>query len=207
MKNLYIFPYESELHNAPLIDLMALSIQEQAPVTFDIRYASENNFTGKKIYDSPRAFLMAEAALSLIKTAQNLKQKGYGLRIFDAYRPWHVTAYFWTYYPESHLYLADPNQGSRHNRGCAVDLTLYDLATNRDVQMPSHYDEFNEKAHLNYAGGTDAERQARSILQSTMLDAGFTAHTHEWWHFDYIGWEKYRVRDDDFETLDQLLNN
>lgn len=156
---------------------MTLSSQKQAPITFDIRYASKNNFTGKQIYKAPRAFLMVEA---LLQAAEQLKEKGCGLRILDAYRPWQLTAYFWTHYPADRLYLSDPNVGPRHNRGCAVDLTLYELASNKEIKMPSDYDEFNEKAHLNYSGDTQAEHDSRTLLQLAIALYGFESHPHEW---------------------------
>ena len=203
--NTYILPIEPGLAHAHLIDLMAAAQTAHAAVQFDIRYAGTNNFTGTAIYDAPRAFIMADAAAALLRAAQHLSGLGYGLRVFDAYRPWHVTVYFWTHFPADHLYLANPNHGSRHNRGCAVDLTLYDLATGAEVRMPSAYDEFNEKAHLHYAGGNASEREARELLQQAMLSEGFSSHPHEWWHFDYQNWQRYAVRDDSFAMLDLLL--
>lgn len=197
----YTPPHEPHLAPAPLIDLMALVEITHAPITFDIKYASTDNFTGQVIYPQARAFLMDAAAQALLRVAADLRAQGYGLRVFDAYRPWHITAYFWQHFPNDHLYLADPNEGSRHNRGCAVDLSLYDLKTGEEVEMPSAYDEFNEKSHLNYADGTPAQNAMRERLQRTMHAHAFTSHPHEWWHFDYAGWQNYGVRDDEFEQL------
>ena len=204
--NTYTFPaQDAHLSRAHLLDLMAFVAKQQVAVTFDIKYAGLDNFTGRQIYAEPRAFLMDAAAYALLDVARDLAVQGYGLRIFDAYRPWHVTAYFWQHFPESHLYLAYPADGSRHNRGCAVDLTLYDLKTGHEVEMPSAYDEFNEKSHLNYAGGSATQNHARAILQTAMLTHDFSPHPHEWWHFDYMGWENFAVRDDSFDQLDALL--
>lgn len=194
-------PHEPDLIRAPLVDLFAFAALNHANITFDIKYASLDNFTGEVVYPQARAFLMADAAVALVKVAHDLKPRGYGLRVFDAYRPWHVTAYFWDNYPADRLYLANPDEGSRHNRGCAIDLSLYDLNTGLEVDMPSAYDEFNEKSHLNYMGSTPAQNAARAVLSQTMQAHGFTTHPHEWWHFDFMGWASYAVRDDGFEVL------
>ncbi|MGL4768085.1 MAG: M15 family metallopeptidase [Formosimonas sp.] len=195
----------THLQPARLIDLMQLAAQQHAHLTFDIKYASCDNFTGRQIYAQPCAFLHDAAAQALLQAAADLAAQGYGLRIFDAYRPWRVTDYFWQHFPASHLYLADPAHGSRHNRGCAVDLTLYDVHTGQEVAMPSAYDEFNEKSHLDYMGGTAEQNAARATLQAAMLAHEFTAHPHEWWHFDYKDWQHFAVRDDAFEDLMEAL--
>ncbi|TDR31267.1 M15 family metallopeptidase [Hydromonas duriensis] len=198
---IFTIPNESHLPLAPLVDLMQVAQAAAANLTFDIKYASTDNFTGQMVYPQARCFIMKEAAQALLNVAVDLKPHGYGLRIFDAYRPWYVTAYFWEHYPDSHLYLADPAEGSRHNRGCAVDLSLYDLKTGQEIEMPSAYDEFNEKSHLNYMGGTAAQNAMRDVLQNAMHAHRFSSHPHEWWHFDYENWHNYRVRDDEFEQL------
>ena len=200
----HIRPHDPQLLPAQLIDLMAFTRDHTANITFDIKYASTDNFTGQVIYPQARAFIMHEAAQALLAVTADLHPHGLGLRVFDAYRPWHITAYFWEHFPNDHLYLADPREGSRHNRGCAIDLSLYDLTTGAEVEMPSAYDEFNEKSHLNYAGGTDVQNTMRALLHSTMLSHGFSAHPHEWWHFDYTNWQIYAVRDDEFEHLDRI---
>lgn len=201
LMNTHAMPHEPHLAIAPLLDLMELAEQNAASMTFDIKYASTDNFTGQVIYPQPRAFLMAKAAAALLKTCDDLALQGYGLRVFDAYRPWHVTAYFWDGFPADRLYLANPDEGSRHNRGCAIDLTLYDLNTGVEVAMPSAYDEFNEKAHLSYMGGTAAQNAARQLLSESMQRHGFSTHPHEWWHFDFEGWADYRVLDVAFEHI------
>jgi D-alanyl-D-alanine dipeptidase len=195
-------PQAAHLSRAHLLDLVQFAAQQQATMTFDVKYASTDNFTGLQVYAQARVFLMDAAAYALRDVAADLARQGYGLRIFDAYRPWHVTAYFWQHFPESHLYLADPAEGSRHNRGCAVDLTLYDLKTGQEIEMPRAYDEFNEKSHLNYAGGTVSQNAARAILQTAMLAHDFSPHPHEWWHFDYKDWQNYAVRDESFDSFD-----
>jgi D-alanyl-D-alanine dipeptidase len=107
---------------------------------------------------------------------------------------------FWDEFPMHPAYLADPLEGSRHNRGCAVDLTLYELASGREVPMPSTYDDFSERAHPAWTGGTEAERASRDRLRSFMEAEGFTVYENEWWHFDYKGWREYPVLDVSFDS-------
>src|SRR3712207_2736438 len=131
-------------------------------IKLDVRYATANNFAGRAVYKEARAFLQRPAAEALVRAHRALKKHGYGLLVFDGYRPWRVTKLFWEITPEDKKqFVADPAKGSRHNRGCAVDLTLYDLRTKREVEMPSGYDEMTERAHADYTGGTDEQRRLR----------------------------------------------
>lgn len=164
-------------------------------VRVDLRYATANNFTGRVIYPVARALLERPAAEALRRANDRAHTAGYGLLILDAYRPWSVTRTFWDEYPMHRAYLADPLEGSRHNRGCAVDLTLFDLATGSEVRMPSGYDDFSERAHPAYMGGTASERAARDALRGIMEAEGFSVYENEWWHFDYAGWREYPVLD------------
>jgi D-alanyl-D-alanine dipeptidase len=174
-------------------DLVEL-IRLDPALKLDIRYASSNNFLGTPLYEEARAFLQRPAAEALVRADHSLHQHGYGLLIFDGYRPWYVTKIFWDATPPAdHIYVADPAQGSRHNRGCAVDLTLYDLKTGEPLAMPSGYDEMSERAHPDYTGGTAAERANRDLLRHAMEDEGFTVYEAEWWHFDYKDWRKYPI--------------
>ena len=160
----------------------------------DIRYASANNVFSTPVYAEARAFMQRPAAEAVVRANHKLHQQGYGLLIFDGYRPWYVTKMFWEATSEKeHPYLADPAGGSRHNRGCAVDLTIYDLKTGEPLSMPSSYDDFSERAHPDYAGGTAEERAHREFLRRTMEDEGFTVYPTEWWHFDYKEWRRYPI--------------
>lgn len=171
-------------------------------IKLDIRYAGNRNFMGQKFYDEPRAFLQRPAALALIRVAQNLEKEGLGLWIFDAYRPWYVTKMFWDATPQSKRYfVANPQKGSKHNRGCAVDLTLYDLKTSKTLPMPSLYDEFSKRAYPNYMGGTAAENANRAKLIRAMQQEGFTVNEGEWWHFDYRLWRGYQIGTKRFDEL------
>jgi D-alanyl-D-alanine dipeptidase len=181
-----------------LVDLSAMG----ANFKFDIRYAGRNNFMGEVMYTRPAAYLQRPAALALAAASQELSERGLGLLIFDAYRPWAVTWLFWEATPvEKRNYVADPSKGSRHNRGCAVDLTLYDLRTGAALPMPSGYDDFSERAHQDFSGGSDEERQNRLILREAMEKQGFLPYRYEWWHFDYAEWRQYPVLNRSFEEL------
>jgi D-alanyl-D-alanine dipeptidase len=172
-----------------LVDLAAFDHR----LRFDIRYATANNFMAKPLYAVARALLQRPAAEALTKAHDRLRSAGFGLLVFDAYRPWQITRTMWDASPLNRAYLSDPLQGSRHNRGCAVDITLYDLKSGKEVAMPSGYDEFTERAHPDYTGGTPEQTSARDLLRSAMEAEGFTVYRNEWWHFDYNGWEAYPV--------------
>lgn len=168
----------------------------------DIRYAGTNNFLSSKMYSSPKAFLQRPAAQALVRAHHRLKAHGYGLLIHDGYRPWYVTKMFWEATPpDKRSFVADPATGSRHNRGCAVDLTLYDLKTGRAVEMPSLYDEMSPRSAPDYPGGTAEQRRVRDLLRSAMEAEGFKVFAEEWWHFDYQDWKRYRIENVPFEKL------
>lgn len=160
----------------------------------DIRYASTDNFMEAVFYEQPRAFLQHPAADALAAAQAELREHGYGLLIYDAYRPWHVTKMFWDATPEHQReFVADPASGSRHNRGCAVDLTLIDLATGQPVDMPSGYDEFSHRAYANYPAWSSRARDLRQLLRHTLEQQGFEALANEWWHFDFASWREYPI--------------
>jgi D-alanyl-D-alanine dipeptidase len=174
-------------------DLVEL-IKLDPTLKLDIHYASSNNFLGTPLYEEARAFLQRPAAEALVRVNRKLHEQGDGLLIFDGYRPWYVTKIFWDATPpEDHSYVADPAQGSRHNRGCAVDLTFFKLKTGQILPMPSSYDEMAESAHFDYAGGTTEQRANRALLRNAMEAEGFTAYPTEWWHFDYKDWKRYQI--------------
>ncbi|MGH7701190.1 MAG: M15 family metallopeptidase [Gemmatimonadales bacterium] len=192
-------PRDTAARRAPdLVDLAALD----STIRFDIRYAGTNNFLGTPFYRAPRAFLQRPAALALVRAHHRLRPDGYGLLIHDAYRPWYVTKVFWDATPDSlHWLVADPSRGSRHNRGCAVDLTLYDLATGRPVEMVGTYDEASPRSRADYPGGTALQRWHRDLLRRVMEAEGFSVYEAEWWHFDYREWREYPVLNLTFEAL------
>lgn len=184
-------------------DLVEL-VQLDSTIKLDIRYATSNNFLGTPVYTQARAFLQRPAAEALLRAHRELKAQGYGLMIHDGYRPWYVTKIFWDATPnDKKIFVADPAEGSRHNRGCAVDLSLYDLKTGEEVKMPSGYDEMSDRAFADYAGGTAEERARRGLLRQAMEKQGFKVYPQEWWHFDYKDWKQYPILNVKFEDLGQ----
>jgi CubicO group peptidase (beta-lactamase class C family)/D-alanyl-D-alanine dipeptidase len=182
-------------------DLVELSTLDPT-IKLDIRYATTNNFLNMPVYSQARAFLQRPAAEALLRAGKTLKELGYGLLIHDAYRPWYVTKIFWEATPEDkRIFVADPSQGSRHNRGCAVDLSLYELATGKPVEMVGVYDEMSERSYPGYPGGTSLQRWDRELLRHAMEDQGFLVYSFEWWHFDYRDWKNYPILNLTFEQL------
>ncbi|HSI88275.1 MAG TPA: M15 family metallopeptidase [Pyrinomonadaceae bacterium] len=179
-----------------MIELITLD----SSIMLDVRYARDDNFIGRPVYPSARVFLQPVAANAVANVHRDLAENGLGLVIFDGYRPWSITKLFWeVVLPEHRQFVADPERGSKHNRGCAVDLSLFDRTTGDFLPMPSGYDEFTERASPDYPGGTDDERRNRDLLRSRMEAAGFTVNPREWWHFDHIDWESYPIADLSFE--------
>jgi len=171
-------------------------------IHLDIRYATANDFLATPVYSQARAFLQRPAAEALLRVQHKLKPLGYGLLIHDAYRPWYVTKIFWDATPpEGKIFVADPAQGSRHNRGCAVDLTLYDLATGKPIEMPGTYDEMSPRSFPDYPGGTSLQRWHRDLLRRAMESERFTVYEAEWWHFDYKDWKDYPILNAPFEKV------
>lgn len=190
----------SDFLKADLVELARLD----PTIRLDIRYATPNNLAGRAVYPEARAFLQRPAAEALVRVNAALKKAGYGLLVFDGYRPWSVTKIFWDVTPpEKREFVADPAKGSKHNRGCAVDLSLYSVATGHEVPMPSVYDEMSPRAYPTYAGGSAAERDARDRLRRAMEAEGFTVEPNEWWHFNYRDWAKYPILDIPFGEIER----
>lgn len=190
---------EGNFKDSDLVELIKLD----PSFKLDIRYATANNLVGRAVYTEARAFLQRPAAEALVKINSELKPHGFGLMIFDGYRPWSVTKIFWDITPdEDKKFVADPKKGSRHNRGCAIDLTLYDLVTGEEIPMTGEYDEMSERSYPDYDGGTDDQREMRDLLRSKMEANGFTVYKYEWWHFDYKDWQTYRLENIPFSEIE-----
>jgi len=172
-------------------------------IKLDIRYATPDNFFGKAVYPEPRAFLQRPAAEALLSAQQWLKAQGYGLVVYDAYRPWSVTKLFWDITPpEKRVFVADPSVGSVHNRGCAVDVGLFDLRTGREVEMPGAYDEMTERSFVTYTGGTAEQRARRDLLRKAMEQDGFFfVYPEEWWHYNFKDLRDYAIQDIPFSAI------
>ena len=189
---------EGKFRASELVELSTVN----KTIKFDIRYATKNNFLGTPFYTQAKAYIQKPAAEALGRVHKDLAERGYGLLVFDAYRPWHVTKMFWDATPEKfHNFVADPAKGSRHNRGCAVDLGLFDLKTGEVVEMVSGFDEFSDRAYPHYTGGTSLQRWHRDLLRTAMTKHGFTVYEAEWWHFDYKDWKEYDLGNETFEKL------
>jgi D-alanyl-D-alanine dipeptidase len=201
---------------AELVDLQSV----YSGFKFDIRYATSDNFVKQPVYRESRAFLQRPAAEALHRVALRLANDGFGILVFDGYRPWAVTKMFWDLTPEElHEFVANPANGSKHNRGCAIDCTIYRLPTSSldersHVEMPSEFDDMTEKSHSAYKGdpsvlegSAEYDKQTmqlrhRDILRAAMeIDGEFTVQENEWWHFNYKDWREYPVLDIPFEAI------
>lgn len=192
--------YDREVRQNP--DWKLEDLSKIRGIYLDIRYATTNNFTGKVIYLSPRAFARMPVFDALQKVQDSLSHFMIGLKIYDAYRPYAASLKFFEVYPDTN-FVANPRNGSRHNRGCAVDLTLVELSTGKELPMPTEYDNFTEKAHPDYKDLPDTVLTNRKLLFGIMEHFGFSYYPTEWWHFDYKGWEKYKLLDLTFEELER----
>lgn len=174
-------------------------------VRLDVRYASKNNFMGQVLYPHARIFVRPEVGEALKRVQRRVNGHGFELLVLDGYRPWRVTKMMWDKTPpEKRDFVADPAKGSRHNRGGAVDLTLWDKKRGKPAEMPSSYDDFSPRAAFNYAGGTPQARANRDFLRGCMEAEGFQVYPEEWWHFDYKGWKDFPLLDYSFDELDEL---
>lgn len=182
----------------PLVDLAIL----EPGLHLDIRYATDRNFLGRPLYAQARAFLREKVAAALVRAHRSLAAEGLGLLVFDAYRPWSVTKRMWDLTPAAKRgFVARPERGSNHNRGCAVDVSLYILASRLEVEMPSGYDEMTARAASSYAGGTAEQRAHRDRLRTTLAAEGFNVERHEWWHFNHRTCRDYPILDVPFAEL------
>jgi zinc D-Ala-D-Ala dipeptidase len=173
---------------------------EITDVPRDVRYATTDNFMHQKLYPVAKVFLRRPAAIALHDVERELAREGLGLKLFDGYRPYRVTVRMWKPIRNPD-FVADPAKGSRHNRGAAVDLTLIDLRTGRELAMPTGYDAFTAKARQDY-NDLPAEAIAnRARLRDVMTRHGFDPLPSEWWHFDFRGWEKFELLDLPLEKL------
>ena len=185
-------------------DLVELTTLDNS-IKLDVRYATANNFVGKPVYPEARAFLQRPAAEAVVRVHQRLKKQNLGIVIFDGYRPWTVTKLFWDVTSgDQRNFVADPAKGSKHNRGAAIDLGLYNLKTGENIEMPSGYDEFTERAFPTYTGGTQEQTKMRDLLRQEMEAEGYTVNPKEWWHFDYKDWQEYPIFDIPFSAIRDL---
>jgi D-alanyl-D-alanine dipeptidase len=178
-----------------------VEIKKRIPdIKLDIRYAGKNNFAKQAVYKQARAFARLPVVEALKNVQSELKKSGFGLKIFDGYRPYSVTVKFFAIASDK-SFVANPKDGSRHNRGCAIDLTLIDLKTGKELEMPTPYDSFAAEAASDFMNLPANVIQNRELLRSTMEKNGFRVLNNEWWHFDFNGWKNYELMDIPFEDL------
>ena len=178
-----------------------IEIKNRIPdIKLDIRYAGKNNFAKQAVYKQARAFARLPVVEALKNVQDELKISGYGLKIFDGYRPYSVTVKFFAIASDK-SFVANPKDGSRHNRGCAIDLTLIDLTTGKELEMPTPYDSFAAEAASDFNNLPANIIHNRKLLRDTMEKHGFRVLNNEWWHFDFIGWKNYELMDIAFEDL------
>lgn len=161
-------------------------------IVLDIRYATNNNFVIEKMYDCPRCFLRPEVAKAVVEAHKNLQKKGLGLKMYDCYRPRPVQQKLWDKIPDS-KYVANPQKGSMHNRGAAVDLTIVD-ENGEELEMGTAFDYFGKEAHHDYKNLPDSVLQNRKLLKATLYRVGLIHIRTEWWHYSYLI-KKYPISD------------
>ncbi|MDL5046370.1 M15 family metallopeptidase [Oscillatoria amoena NRMC-F 0135] len=169
-------------------------------IVLDIRYATTNNFTGEKIYNVAKAYARKPVAEALKNAYEDFRKQGVAIKIYDGYRPYSATVKFYEVYRDT-TYVASPYRGSRHNRGCAIDMTLVDLKTGKELKMPTEYDSFKKEAWPSTPTSDPVARKNRQLIISVMENHGFKVNASEWWHFDFVGWQKFEVMDISFEEL------
>lgn len=178
-----------------------IEIKKAIPnIKLDIRYATKNNFMQQVMYKQARAFARKPVVESLKKIQKELNKKGYGLKIFDGYRPYAITVEFYKKASDKN-FVANPAKGSKHNRGCAVDLTLINLKTGKELVMPTPYDSFSAAAAAKYENVSPEARKNRDFLIAVMAKYQMNVLENEWWHYDFSGWRNYDLMDIPFEKL------
>lgn len=191
--------YANYIKNQPHKQLV--EIKKLIPeMVLDIRYATPNNFTGEQVYAEARAFARLPVVKALQAIQTELKEQGLALKIFDAYRPYAITVIFYESTSDT-AFVANPRKGSRHNRGCAIDLTLIDLKSGKELEMPTGYDSFTPQAAADYPNLPPVQLHNRALLRNIMEKHGFKVYPYEWWHFDFNEWEQYELVDVPFSLL------
>ncbi|RNL50581.1 M15 family metallopeptidase [Pedobacter jejuensis] len=191
--------YLSSVKSNPNNEL--IEIKKAIPtIKLDIRYATKNNFMKQVMYGQARAFARKPVVESLKKVQSELNKKGLGLKIFDGYRPYAITVAFYKKASDKN-FVANPKQGSKHNRGCAVDLTIINLKTGKEIPMPTPYDSFSAAAAANYPNVSAEVKKNRDFFISLMRKHKLNVLENEWWHYDFQGWQNYALMDIPFEKL------
>lgn len=193
--------YRASIRSDPGVALVDLR-KRLTEARFDIRYATPENFMHRTLYPKAEAWLRLPAALALAGAGEELRGRGLGLIVFDAYRPYRVTKEMWDAIHDER-FVADPAKGSRHNRGCAVDVSLYELSTGRELEMPTPYDDFTPRAAQSSSDVPLEAARNRETLREVMERHGFQPLPSEWWHYDFGGWRSYQLLDVSFDVLEE----
>lgn len=197
-----LMQYKESIKSNPEREL--IDLEKFIPgIVLDIRYATKSNFTKEKIYNLAKAYSRKPVAEALKRAQDDFRKLGYGIKIYDAYRPYSATVKFYELMKGDTTYVANPYKGSRHNRGCAVDMTIIDLKTGKELQMPSGYDAMQKESWPSTPVADPIVRENRETLISVMERNGFKVYVTEWWHFDFVGWEKFEVMGIDFEEMEK----
>lgn len=186
----------SKDHNKALVEI----VKYIPAIQLDIRYATTNNFMHQRMYTQARAFARLPVVKALMLVMADLKAKGLGIKIYDGYRPYAVTEKFYEKASDKH-FVADPKKGSKHNRGCALDLSLVDLKTGKELDMPTPFDSFSPRASASFEDLPQQVIQNRELLKWAMQSHGFKVLGNEWWHFDFTGWQNFELLDVPFNQL------
>jgi D-alanyl-D-alanine dipeptidase/esterase/lipase len=200
LKATKIDEYKASLKTNP--DNELIDLEKFIPsIVLDVRYATTNNFTKERIYDLPKAYSRKPVAIALKKAQEEFAKLGYGIKVYDGYRPYSATIKFYEVMKGDTMYVASPYKGSKHNRGCALDVTLVDLKTKEELKMPTEWDTAAKESWADAPVSDLAVAKNRETLISIMEKNGFKVYSAEWWHFDFVGWQKFDVMDIDFEEI------
>jgi zinc D-Ala-D-Ala dipeptidase len=184
-----------------------IEIKTRIPnIVLDIRYATENNFLKKIFYKQAKAFARLPVVKALAQAQAELNTQGIGIKIYDGYRPYAITVQFYESFPDS-MYVASPWGGSKHNRGCALDITLVNLKTGKELSMPTPYDSAVKESWADAPVKRKKTLKHRELLKAVMKKYGFTVDSSEWWHYNYDGWKAYELMDMSFEVLSGLSHD
>jgi zinc D-Ala-D-Ala dipeptidase len=183
---------------------MLIEIKTRIPnIVLDIRYATENNFLKKVFYKEAKAFARLPVVKALENVQAELNKQGIGVKIYDGYRPYAITVQFYESFPDS-TYVASPLTGSKHNRGCALDMTLVDLKTGNELAMPTPYDSAIKESWADAPVKDEIALKNRELMKSVMVKNGFTVEPSEWWHYNFNGWKEYPLMDIPFDFLSKI---
>ncbi|MDF3820273.1 M15 family metallopeptidase [Leptospira sp. 96542] len=191
--------YEQTIQRDPNREL--INLETIPDIVLSIKYATPNNFTGQVIYGQARAYARKPLANALKKAQMEFLKLGYTIQIFDAYRPYRATVLFYEIIKDTR-YVASPKTGSKHNKGCAIDLTLVDKNTKQELKMPTDYDAFQKAAWANAPVSDPEAKKNRQTLIQVLSQFGFRVNQSEWWHFDFLECPNYEVLDIPFEELE-----